>query len=162
MKSHTVFGNNRDSNDDDDVNFKEKIINKSTGKCPETVIKIQGEPVRCLMDSGSEVSTLTESCVKQKLFKKDSDITDTTSWIHIKAANSLDIPYVGYVEFDIEILEQKYADVGFMVVKDPTNETIMKKKMKVPGLIGNLVKHLETTASETCKSQTSVNSSQEY
>ena len=52
--SDTVFGSNRDSNDDD-INFKEKIINKATGKCPETVIKIQGEPVQCLMDSGSEV-----------------------------------------------------------------------------------------------------------
>ena len=41
------------------------------------------------MDLGSEVSTLTESCVKEKLSKRDTDIVDTTGWIHSQAANSL-------------------------------------------------------------------------
>ena len=98
---------------------------------------IEGQPVKCLLDSGSEVSTLTESCVKEKLSKRDTDIIDTTGWIHIKAANSLNILYIGYLELDVNIHGHKYYGVGFMIVKDPTNETIQKKKSQVPGVIGS-------------------------
>ena len=59
------------------------------------------------MDSGSEVSTLSELCVKEKLSKRDSDIIDATGWIHIKAANSLNIPYIGYLEPDMNIQGHK-------------------------------------------------------
>lgn len=42
-------------------NSKEDQFRKLAGKCPEIVININGVPVQCLVDSGSQVSTLTQS-----------------------------------------------------------------------------------------------------
>ena len=58
-----MCGENIDSKQ---TQIKDRILTKATGRCPETTIMIEGQPVKCLLDSGSEVSTLTESCVKKK------------------------------------------------------------------------------------------------
>ena len=63
MKSRSVCGETIDSKQ---TQIKDRILTKATGRCPETTIMIEGQPVKCLLDSGFEVSTLTESCVKEK------------------------------------------------------------------------------------------------
>lgn len=38
-------------------------------------------------------------------------------WLQLKAANGLDIPYVGYLELDVELCEKVITKHGILVVK---------------------------------------------
>ncbi len=67
---------------------------------------------------------------------KSTDALKDCGWLVLKAANGLDIPYVGYLEIDLRILDQILPKQGVLVVKDsPDSETRERRKM-VPGLIG--------------------------
>lgn len=41
--------------------FNAEIFNNITGKCPEVDIEIENQPIRSLIDTGSQVSTISES-----------------------------------------------------------------------------------------------------
>ena len=42
--------------------FNAEIFNNITGKCPEVDIEIENQPIRSLIDTGSQVSTIRHSC----------------------------------------------------------------------------------------------------
>lgn len=50
---------------------KDRFLERAVGKCPEVEIHIGGVAVRCLLDTGSNVSTLTESFFKEHLNGED-------------------------------------------------------------------------------------------
>ncbi|KAG1931367.1 hypothetical protein F2P79_021615 [Pimephales promelas] len=43
----------------------------------------------------------------------------TAGWLKLTAANGLDIPYLGYLELEVETMGRKIPNCGFLVVKDP-------------------------------------------
>ncbi len=51
----------------------------------------------------------------------------------MKAANGLDIPYVGYLELDVQVFGRTIPGRGILVVKDPLN---ISQQDAVPGLLG--------------------------
>lgn len=51
---------------------KERFLERAVGTCPGVNICIGGDPARCLLDTGSSVSTLTES------------FSESTSMVRIK------------------------------------------------------------------------------
>ena len=59
-----------------------------------------GVPVCCLLDSGSQVSTITESFFNQQFCPRGSDLMDTKKWLPLTAANGLKILYIGYLELE--------------------------------------------------------------
>lgn len=115
---------------------KGSILAKAIGRCPETTVKIGGEEVKCLLDTGAQVSTLTESFFREKL-SDAVNLIDTSRFLKITAANGLGIPYVGYCELDIEIEGNLIEKMGFLIVKDPYSATSMYRKRAVPGIIGS-------------------------
>lgn len=100
------------------------------------------------MDSGSEVSTVTESFYKQ--FLQSVHVQEAKSWLRLVAANGLDIPFVGLIESDVTIQGHIFHDVCFLIVKDPTDSDTCASKARVPGVIGcNLLQRCwETLGSE--------------
>ncbi len=46
---------------------KDGLIDKIIGTCPEVVISIAGVDIKCLYDSGSQVTTVTEGFLEQVL-----------------------------------------------------------------------------------------------
>ena len=46
------------------------FLYKAVGKCPEAIVHIGPVEMRCLLDSGSQVSTITESFFEKKLMGK--------------------------------------------------------------------------------------------
>ena len=40
---------------------RSEVLQRAVGKCPEMTVSIEGMPCTCLIDTGSEVSTVTES-----------------------------------------------------------------------------------------------------
>ena len=110
------------------------------GKCPTATIELNGKQVKCILDSGAEVSTITESFYNKYL--SDSKVKDTTTWMKISAANGLDIPFVGYIMAQVTVLGQTLDSVGIMVVKDPTDSAMQKRKQEFPGIVGSNIIHL--------------------
>lgn len=113
-----------------------EIYKQLVGQCPVTVVKMGGVEINSLIDTGSMVSMITESCFKRHIVGKDVDVLKDCGWLVLKAANGLEIPYVGYLELDINILDQILPKQGVLVVKDTFDTETRERKKQVPGLIG--------------------------
>jgi hypothetical protein len=104
------------------------------GKCLIVTVDITGFKVRCLVDTGSTVTTLTESFYNQ--FLKESTNIQTDISIKLKAANGICIPYVGYIEVDMNVMGQNFPDRGVLIVKDSVDSCTRKRKESIPALLG--------------------------
>ncbi len=49
------------------------------------------------------MSTLAESFFREHLHGEDKDMHSTSKWLRITAFNKLPLPYLGYVELDIQV-----------------------------------------------------------
>ena len=88
--------------------------------CPHLDVLIGGVPVPCLIDTGSMVSTVTETFFLNHFEPWGSDRLRSCQWLQLRAANGLSIPYVGYLELDVELCELlSIAQCGVLVVRDP-------------------------------------------
>ena len=109
---------------------------KAVGECPETSVQIGGSHVRCLLDSGAQVSTMTETFFRHQ-FPNIGEPEDVSAYIQISGAQGLTVPYIGYVEVDLVIMEHTFSNMGFLVVKDPIGSPIEERKKRVPVVIGS-------------------------
>lgn len=112
---------------------KERFLERAVGKCPEVEIHAGGVAIRCLLDTGSNVSTLTESFFKKYLHGEDKDMHCTSKWLKITAANGLPLPYLGYVELDIQVMGLTIPGCGFLVIRDQNDGEIDSVP---PGILG--------------------------
>lgn len=112
---------------------KERFLERAVGKCPEVDICIGGVPVRCLIDTGSNVSTLAESFFREHLHGEDQDLHCTAKWLKITAANKLPLPYLGYVELEIEVMGLTIPECGFLIIRDSDAAELDSTP---PGIIG--------------------------
>lgn len=55
------------------------------------------------------------------------------NWLQLKAANGLDIPYLGYAEVNVEVLGKAIPNKGILVVKDTPS---LQSKTNTPGVLG--------------------------
>ena len=90
------------------------------------------------MDTGAEVSTVTHQFFRENL-ADGHELVDVSAFIQISASQGSDIPYVGYVELSVTVLEHTFHNLGFLVVKDPTNTPVETRKVKVPVVLGSNV-----------------------
>ena len=114
------------------------VIANAIGDCPEVRVKVGDVDVRCLIDTGAEVSTITESFYMEHL-APGNKVVDVTSYIRISASQGLEIPYLGYVELNLCALSQTFKGLGFLIVKDPVSPQIQVRKSRVPGILGSNV-----------------------
>ncbi|KAG1952465.1 interleukin-1 receptor accessory protein-like 1-A [Pimephales promelas] len=91
-----------------------------------------GVEVPCLVDTGSMVSTVTESFFLQQFEPWGQERLQSCHWLQLRAANGLAIPYLGYLELDIELCGKLMQRCGLLVVKDPPSGA----SSQVPGILG--------------------------
>ena len=91
-------------------------------------MKLGGVHVRCLLDSGSQVSTITESFFNKHFRPRRSKLLDTNQWLTLTAANGLEIPYIGYLELDFEAQGVTIPQRGILVVRDPLDPQSRARK----------------------------------
>ena len=82
------------------------------------------------MDSGSQVTTWYQSHFEAHRPQFVGDPVDTSHLIVLKARNGLDIPYVGYIQMDVQVMGVTVRNCGILIEKDPPTG------VKVPGLLG--------------------------
>ena len=114
------------------------IINRAVGVCPEVSVKLGDAEVRCVIDTGAEVSTVTESFYRKNLVQ-DCELVDVSAFIQISASQGTDIPFVGYIELPISVWTHTFKNLGFLVVKDPINTPVEPRKLRIPVVLGSNV-----------------------
>ncbi|XP_028309745.1 uncharacterized protein LOC114467552 isoform X1 [Gouania willdenowi] len=87
--------------------------------CPTIDVLIGGVSVSCLVDTGSMVSTMTEQFFLEKFAPWGQERLQSCHWLQLRAANGLAIPYIGYLELEVELCGQVIPSCGILVVRDP-------------------------------------------
>ncbi|KAI3368247.1 hypothetical protein L3Q82_007967 [Scortum barcoo] len=77
------------------------------------------------------VSTMTESFFQKQFAPWGFDRLRSCHWLQLRAANGLAIPYIGYLELDVELCGKVMPRCGILVVKDPPGAV-----SSVPGVLG--------------------------
>lgn len=113
---------------------KERFLENAVGKCTEVEIQIGTVPLKCILDTGSNVSTLTEQFFRNQFHGGDEDMHCTTKWLELTAANKLLLPYIGYVELDVQVMEITIPEGGFLIIKG--NNEPEETGFSPPGIIG--------------------------
>lgn len=103
---------------------------KLLASCP-VIIVMGGVSVTCLVDTGSMVSTITESYFYEHFALLGHDRLQSCHWLQLRAENGLSIPYIGYLELDVNLCDKVLPHCGILVVKDPA-----KTGSSVPGILG--------------------------
>ena len=107
------------------------------GGTPTVQAKLDGVDVLCLVDSGSMVSFVTEEFYNKKLKCTCGHVREDGQMLTLRAANGLEIPYLGYLELTIEVDGVKVPSCGVLVLKDTPATT--RQRREVPGLLGTNV-----------------------
>lgn len=94
-----------------------------------------GVVVPCLLDTGSMVTTIRESFFNKFFKPQGVGLLKNCSWLRLKAANGLNIPYKGFMEVEVNVLGRTLSKMGVLVIKDPPNEST-DQNSPVPGLLG--------------------------
>lgn len=89
--------------------------------------------VPCLVDTGSMVSTITESFFQQHFEARGQEKLRSCHWLQLRAANGLPIPYLGYLELGVELCGRFLPSCGLLVVEDPPPADASPP---VPGVLG--------------------------
>ena len=131
------------------------VLGKAVGECPVVSVCLGGQNVHCLLDTGAQVSTITETFFREH-FAGERDLEDVSTFIRITGSHGLDIPYLGYVELPLTVEGEEFGGMGFLVVRDPVDQTMRKRKLLVPGVLGSNVlrdlrKSTEGRASQAIK-----------
>ena len=107
------------------------------GGTPTIQARLGGVDVLCMVDSGSMVSFVTEDFYKKKLQPTCGHMRKDGQMLTLRAANGLEIPYLGYLELTVEVDGVKVPSCGVLVLKDTPATT--KQRRDIPGLLGTNV-----------------------
>ena len=100
-----------------------------------------GVEVPCLVDTGSNVTIITESFFREHFESKGESALKECGWLTLRAVNGMSMPYLGYLQLDVEIMGKVLPQCGVLVVHDPTDSVTKLEKSKIPGLVGmNIIK----------------------
>ena len=100
---------------------------------------VAGQPVDCLLDTGSQVSFVTEAFFKATFQRDGHLLRSAHNWLTIRAADGLQIPYVGYFEAAVDIAGTTVENRAILVVRDAHQQ--------FPGLLGmNVLEHVPNIA----------------
>ena len=85
------------------------------GKADESIIIVEGQEARALLESGSQLSANSLEWVKKLKLKPQQ----LQSILQIEGSGGLEVPYLGYVEAHLTILEIKAFDLDVLLLIVP-------------------------------------------
>lgn len=131
MLSHISDGGMIGSNGDNSLN--PDPTPNLVGSCPEVTISMGGVDISCLLDTGSMVTTIPESFFAKYFETGGPEKLKACHWMRLRAANGQEIPYIGYLELDIQVLGKKIPKRGVLVIRDAPDAS---PNSKVCGVLG--------------------------
>ena len=107
------------------------------GGMPTMTAKMAGMEIECLVDTGSMVTLVSEAFYKEKLESVCGRVHGVGRMLTLPAANGLEIPYLGYLELDMQVGGVTIPNCGVLVLKD-TAATVRQRRRR-PGVLGTNV-----------------------
>ena len=122
-----------------------KIMKWAVAKCPSIKLKVMGESVPSLLDSGSMVSLMWQDHFNQYfrlwLGPAEGSVADAHHLFDLTSAGGRSIPLYRYVELDVKFLRLHVPRVGFLITQNPNKVLDPDHRTRLPGIVGwNLVK----------------------
>ena len=93
---------------------------------------MSGYEVPALLDTGSEVTTVTETWAAAHL----QDVLLQQAFLKLRAVNGSEVPYYGIMLVDIDNFGKRCPDVPVVVIKEPTELHMKHRKRRLPILVG--------------------------
>lgn len=87
------------------------------GHCPQVDVQVNDKNVRCLIDTGSQVTMFSESLCNE-LFGKSNQTGSGMPWFTLRGANGLDISYIGYLVVNFKVKGVQVPEKWVVVVRD--------------------------------------------
>ena len=116
---------------------------RAVGTSPKINVSIGGVAASAIVDTGSQVTTVTEGFFRQHLSNR-LEVEPHHAYFRLTAANGLPIPLLGYLVTSVVVGEQTVEDVVVMVVHDTPpglrqtdcllGMNVLGKLSSVPGL----------------------------
>lgn len=88
------------------------------GECPDVSVKINNVFIPFVLDTGSQVTLISQSLFKRHLGETGVTSTDEVPWLNLRAANGLKIPYTGYIIADFIVGSVHVPEKGIIIVED--------------------------------------------
>lgn len=107
--------------------------NSAFGDCFTIDVSINEVKTSCLLDTSSEVTTISESYFREH-FEGTKSALSPAKWVHLTTANGIEIPVVGCLEADIECMGKLLRGHCVFVLRDSYSSATEKKT--VPGILG--------------------------
>ena len=76
------------------------------------------------------VTTITESFYRDYIEPVYTDMKIDVK-LNLKAASGISIPYIGYIEADLECKGKIIKSRGILIIKDTVDEVTIKRKMSL-------------------------------
>ena len=116
------------------VNQATEVTSKTQlkGHCPTTNITINGKLVPALLDTGSEVTTVTDTWANKNL----QGLKRQNCHLALRGVDGTEVPYAGIIIVDVSVLGQLCRDVPIFIVKEPTDRFTQQRKKQLPVLVG--------------------------
>ena len=112
----------------------DQLITRTVGKQPLVEVVIGGIKVPCLIDTGSQVSMVSESLFKTHLEPVLATSHHGMGWPRLTAAIGLSIPYIGIADLDVGVGGVLVKNRGVVITRQaPT----MVDGQEVHGLLGS-------------------------
>lgn len=128
------------------------LMEEAVGETPKLTVMFDGIQVDAVMDTGSQVTTVTESLVVRKFGSKK---LQPTRLFRLTAANGLEIPLAGFLITDVEVMGIVLKDQVVMVLKDmPTKQDHCLLGMNVLRHVPTLKLPKETPPTSTARERT--------
>ena len=108
------------------------ILSTLVGGTPIVRAKMVDTDVDFTMDSGSQVTIVNESFFDRHLRSKLGKLEDASTFLKLRAANGLELPFIGYFVVDIEVFGRLVRDRGILVQKNNGSPSTSKSV----GLLG--------------------------
>ena len=117
-----------------------KIMKQAIAKCPSVKLKIMGESVPSLLDSGSMVSLMQQDHFNQyfrpQLGPVEGSVADAHHLFNLTSTSGGAIPLSRYVKLDVEFLGLQVPRVRFLITQNPNKVLDLDHKTRLPGIVG--------------------------
>ena len=143
--SSSTLGQQREGSGVDD-----RLVTRAVGKQPLVEAVTGGIKVPCLIDTGSQVSMVSESLFKTHLEPVMGTSRHDIGWFRLAAANGLSFPYNGIADLDVKVGGVLVKNRGVVMTRQAP---ITVDGKEVHGLLGsNTLQHVPEYKQLLCDS----------